>query len=110
MADPVSWFMIEPGWRVEAANGEQVGRVLEVMGDTNADIFDGLSIAFSMFDRPRYVPAEHVAEIVEGRVRLTLGPKEIEQLEPRTEPASVRKESIPLLRRILLWFGIAGRR
>ena len=33
MADPVSWLMIEPGWRVEAADGEEVGRVLEVTGD-----------------------------------------------------------------------------
>jgi hypothetical protein len=111
MTDPVSWFLIEPGWRVEAADGQEVGRVLEVTGDSNADIFDGLSIAFSMFDRPRYVPAEHVAEIVEGRVRLTLGRAEIERLEATAaEPTSVRKESLPLLRRILLWFGLTGRR
>jgi hypothetical protein len=110
MADPVSWFLIEPGWRVEAAGEEEVGRVLEVMGDANADIFDGLSIAFSMFDRPRYVPSEHVAQIVEGRVRLTLGRDEIARLEPAAEPTAVRKESIPLLRRILLWFGLTGRR
>ena len=31
--DPVSWFMIEPGWTVVASNGEEVGSVDEVAGD-----------------------------------------------------------------------------
>jgi hypothetical protein len=133
MSDPVSWLMIEPGWRVDAADGEEVGRVLEVTGDSSSDIFDGLAIAFSLFDEPRYVPAEQVGEIVEGRVRLKLDTAAIERLptfkEPPVEeqiepvkPSPVERiegavvapptqpKSIPLLRRILLWFGIAGRR
>jgi hypothetical protein len=133
MADPVSWLMIEPGWQVEAADGANVGRVLEVTGDSSADIFDGLAIASSMFNQPRYVPAEEVGEIVDGRVRLKLEgaaigrlsefkqPPGEERIEPekasivqRVESAVVNpgthSTSIPLLRRILLWFGIAGRR
>ncbi len=53
MADPVSWLMIEPGWKVEAADSEEVGRVEEVLGDSTIDIFDGLSIASGMFARPK---------------------------------------------------------
>jgi hypothetical protein len=48
MADPVSWLLIRPGWRVHAADGSEVGRVEEVTGDSSADIFDGLAIAFSV--------------------------------------------------------------
>jgi hypothetical protein len=133
MADPVSWLLIEPGWRVDTVDGKEVGRVLEVTGDSDADIFDGFAIAFSMFAKPRYLPAEQVAEIVEGRVLLRLDragierltefrqPAVEEQIEPgqasrarRIEtavaPASRRQTSIPLMRRILLWFGLAGRR
>jgi hypothetical protein len=133
MADPVSWLMIEPGWRVEAADGAEVGRVLEVTGDSGADIFDGLAIASSMFKQPRYVPSEQVGEIVDGRVRLKLDraaiegltefeqPPVEEEIEPEKASLVARIESsvtdpgthptsIPLLRRILLWFGIAGRR
>jgi hypothetical protein len=133
MADPVSWLMIEPGWRVEAADGAEVGRVLEVTGDSGADIFDGLAIASSMFKQPRYVPSEQVGEIVDGRIRLKLDraaiegltefeqPPVEEQIEPEKASRLARIESavtdpgthptsIPLLRRILLWFGIAGRR
>ena len=45
-----------------AADGEEVGTVDEVLGDIDADIFNGLrpsSPACSA--KPTYVPAEHVA-------------------------------------------------
>jgi hypothetical protein len=131
--DPVSWLLIEPGWHVEASDGSDVGRVLEVTGDSSADIFDGLAIATSMLSKPRYVPAEQVAEIVDGRVRLRLDRAGVEQLDEFVQPAeeeriesetapvttrietavstpSTRRYSIPFVRRILLWFGLAGRR
>jgi hypothetical protein len=131
--DPVSWFLIEPGWRVEASDGTAVGRVLEVTGDSSADIFDGLAVASSMFSKPRYVPAEQVAGIVDGHVRLRIDRSGVEQLDEFVQPAeeeriepekasvtsrietaattpSTRRSSIPFVRRILLWFGLAGRR
>jgi hypothetical protein len=133
MADPVSWLLIEPGWKVEDAAGAHVGRVLEVVGDSNADIFDGLAISSSALAKPRYVPSEQVGEIVEGRVRVKLAEPAIEALpeyeEPPVEeeigpekapfkervetavaPPQTRSSDIPLLRRILLWFGLTGRR
>ena len=42
VSDPVSWFLIEPGWEVVGADGESVGKVHEVVGDQERDIFDGL--------------------------------------------------------------------
>jgi len=133
MADPVSWFLIEPGWRVEDASGREVGRVVEVSGDSNADIFDGIAVASSALAKPRYVPAERVGEIVEGRIKLKLDRAAVEQLGAYDEPpvsetveseksslggrletdvlrGSARDTSVPLLRRILLWFGLAGKR
>jgi len=70
MADPVSWLLIEPGWRVEDANGEEAGRVDEVRGDKQADIFDGLMIRSSALSEPKYVSADDVGEIVDGTVHL----------------------------------------
>jgi hypothetical protein len=64
MADPVSWLMIEPGWEVVDADGNRVGKVDEVLGDGEADIWDGLTVS------GEYVPAEDVAQIVEGRITL----------------------------------------
>jgi hypothetical protein len=88
MADPVAWLMIEAGWTVLAADGTRVGEVDEVAGDSGADIFDGLVIATSRFGKPRYVPAEEVAEITEGTVRLLLTPAQVEQLGEYREPAT----------------------
>jgi hypothetical protein len=80
MADPVSWLVIERGWTVVSSDHEQVGRVEEVVGDENADIFDGLTIATNLLGKPRYVPAEQVASIVEGEVQLALSAGEAERL------------------------------
>jgi hypothetical protein len=64
MADPVAWLVIERGWEVVDANGKRVGKVDEVLGDREADIWDGLTVS------GEYVPAEDVAQIVEGRLTL----------------------------------------
>jgi hypothetical protein len=88
MADPVSWLMIKPGWKVLAADGSEAGEVDEVAGDDNADIFDGLAIATSALGKPRYVPSEQVAEITDGAVRLALSPQQVAQLGEYLEPAT----------------------
>ncbi|MGH2934373.1 MAG: DUF2171 domain-containing protein [Gaiellaceae bacterium] len=88
MADPVSWLMIEPGWKVYAADGSEVGAVDEVAGDDGHDIFDGLAIATTAFGKPRYVPAEQVGRIEEGAVRLALTREQVEALGEYREPAT----------------------
>ena len=88
MADPVSWLMIETGWKVIASDGSEVGQVDEIAGDSSLDIFDGLAIATSPFGKPRYVPAEQVAEITEGTVRLKLTKEQVDRLGEYLEPAT----------------------
>jgi hypothetical protein len=102
MADPVSWFVIEPGWKVVDANGEEVGAIDEVVGDSGDDIFNGLAVATSLAGRPRYVPAEQVRTIVEGSVHLTIAKDEIPGLEEYAEPATsarIEPENAGFLRR-----------
>jgi len=84
--DPVSWFLIEPGWTVVDATGEDVGTVDEVVGDSSDDIFNGLSISTSLLGRPRYVPSEQVGEITEDRVHLKLSKDQIGHLGEYEEP------------------------
>jgi hypothetical protein len=84
--EPVSWFLIEPGWKVEAADGRQVGTVDEVVGDSSHDIFNGLSVTTGILGRPRYVPAESVTEIRDGSIRLSLRQDEFERLDEHEEP------------------------
>ena len=84
--DPVSWFLIEPGWKVVDAGGEEVGSVDEVVGDSSDDIFNGLSVSTSLLGQPRYVPSEQVGSITEGRIQLTLSKAEVESLGEYEEP------------------------
>jgi hypothetical protein len=86
MAEPVSWFVIEKHWDVVGPDGEELGKVEEAIGDSGHDIFNGLTVATGLLHRARYVPAELVAEIVEGEVRLSIGKDEFERLEEYREP------------------------
>jgi hypothetical protein len=133
MADPVSWLLVEPGWQVVDAAGEELGHVDAVTGDSGADIFDGLAVASGMLARPKYVPSEQVAGITQGTVRLSLSkaafdalgeydePAESIDVEPdaasrreRAEEAMIgpdpREHRVGLVRRIADWLGLAGRR
>ena len=84
MADPVSWKVVERGWRVLDESGEELGRVDEITGDPEADIFDGISVSGGLLKGRRYVPSEQVGTILEGELHVTLGADEFERLSPPT--------------------------
>lgn len=92
--DPASWLMIDPGWKVVDANGKEVGRVEEVVGDTGADIFNGLSISIGLLKGHRYVPAELAGPITEGEVRLKLTRDQLDSLD-RYERPPVSEQILP---------------
>jgi hypothetical protein len=71
----------EPGWKVIAADGTEVGKVEEIVGDTGEDIFNGLSISTSLLSKPKYVPAERVGAITEGHVELDLPADSLDDLD-----------------------------
>jgi len=70
-------MLIEQGWAVVDSEGTEMGRIDEVLGDENADIFSGLQILTGAIGKEVYVPAEQVGEIVEGRVQVLLAKDEI---------------------------------
>jgi hypothetical protein len=86
VSEPVSWLLIERGWKVVDRDGREVGKVEETVGDSNRDIFNGLTVASGLFAHAHYVPAERVAEIREGEIRLGLTKAEFEQLGEYEEP------------------------
>jgi hypothetical protein len=101
--DPVSWYLIERGWEVVDREGEPVGKVEETIGDSSHDIFDGLSLATSLLGAPRYIPAEAVVDITEGRIHLSLSKDEIDRLGEYEEPptsAEIEPEKASALQRI----------
>jgi hypothetical protein len=93
MPDPVAWTVIEHAWKVFDADGDELGHVAEVTGDENVDIFDGLTVSQGILSKPKYVPSEHVAQIFEGEVHLSLTRGEVEALQDYSEP--VEEQIIP---------------
>jgi hypothetical protein len=88
--DPVAWKVIEQGWRVLDAQGNEVGKVDRITGDIAADIFDGITFGDggTVLTRAKYVPAEHIKGIYVGEVALDLSPEQVLQLGAYTETVS----------------------
>ena len=106
MPDPVAWVLIEKGWRVVDANGQEAGKVDEVTGDENVDIFDGLTITQGVLSKDKYVPSENVASIYEGEVHLSLTREQIEALQDFEEPPaeeSISSEGSSWWQRLAWW-------
>jgi uncharacterized protein YrrD len=66
--DPVSWKVVEQGWKVLDQSGEQIGHVQEITGDPEADIFDGVEVSHGLLEKTEYIPSERVVDIREGEV------------------------------------------
>jgi hypothetical protein len=87
MSDPVSWFVIERGWKVVGSDGAELGRVDEIAGDTGKDIFSGIVVSEGLLRSRRFIPAERVTRIIEGEVHVDVGSEHAEQLEQYEAPA-----------------------
>ena len=86
-SDPVSWLMIEPGWTVVSREGKELGKVADVVGDSGSDIFNGLSVSHGRLrPKQRYVAAERVGKITEGRIQLDLDAASFARLDDHDEP------------------------
>jgi hypothetical protein len=106
VTDPVSWLQIEQGWNVVTADGSLIGRVVQVAGDKQDDIFDGLAVQSDQSALVGYVPGEHVAAIVPGQVTLKITAAEAATLEQYSESppqTTFRPEQAPLGARISNW-------
>jgi hypothetical protein len=81
---PLSYLVLKRGVPVYASDGEQVGRVIEVLAAPEAHMFDGI-----LFDTKRgpggrrFVDAPEVERIHERGVVLTIRADEVEQLPKR---------------------------
>jgi hypothetical protein len=65
VSEPVSWLLIEPGWKVLGPGGEKVGKVAEVLADEPSGIFHGLVVDGDE------ILADRIAQIREGEIHLT---------------------------------------
>jgi len=93
MPDPVAWKAVEKGWAVYDRDGQEIGKLEEIAGDEEADIFDGFGVKTGTFGSAKYVPAEIVESIAVGEIRLTISGAEAASLEDMSE--EVEEQIIP---------------
>jgi hypothetical protein len=107
----VSWKAIEKEARVFAPDGREIGKVSEIAGDAEADIFSGLVVSLSRLSANRFLPSERVTGIWPDRVETTVTPEQAEALEDYTDPVAERWQ-IPddFMTRLRRFFGFTGRR
>ena len=70
LGDPASYLILADGTPVYASGGEELGKVGEILADSDVDVFDGLIV-----DAPegqRYVAAAQVDRVYERGVVLTI--------------------------------------
>ena len=87
---PVSWKAIERDAVVVSSDGVEAGRVSEVAGDPEADIFNGLVLSFGTLGKPRYLAAERVRGIWPQRVEVDATAAALQALPAYEEPVSAR--------------------
>ena len=64
MSEPVSWLLIEPGWKVLGPSGKKVGKVAQVLADEPSGIFHGLLVDGDE------ILADRIAQIQDGEIHL----------------------------------------
>ena len=77
---PVSWLVVEPGWRVESRDGVNVGTVAEVIGEPELDIFSGIALSTGFLSSQRLVEADAISEIRDGLIVLALDEGAVDHL------------------------------
>ena len=77
----VHYTALERGIPVLSSEGEEVGKVVEVLDNYREHIFDGLEIETTGGER-KFVDAPEVARTAERAVTLTISAAEVAQLGP----------------------------
>jgi len=87
--DPeVSWKTIEKGARVFGSDDQELGKVAEVAGDSDADIFSGLVVSLSRLSSNRFLPSERVTGIWPDRVATSIASDQVESLAEYKDPVA----------------------
>lgn len=88
---PISYLTLGPNVPVYSSDGARVGKVVRVLSEPAADMFDGIIIDITAGPGGhKFVDAPEVKEIREGGVVLTIDAAEVEKLpKPQANPGSL---------------------
>ena len=81
--DPISYMALPKGARIVGSDGEEVGRVSDVISDDQKDIFSGLTFKHGALGRQHFLAADLVESMTMEEVTLTVtSDVAMEKIEP----------------------------
>jgi uncharacterized protein YrrD len=81
--DPISYMALPKGARIVGSDGEEVGRVSDVISDDQKDIFSGLTFKHGTLGREHFLAADLIDSITTEEVTLTVtSDVAMERIEP----------------------------
>lgn len=94
LGEPSSYIALSTGTPVYSCDGERIGKVHHVLGDTREDVFDGIIIGEHVLGTEhRFADADDVQEIYEHGVVLKLDDAACANLpKPSPNPAVMRDD------------------
>ena len=78
----IAWLALQPGTAILGSDGEQVGKVGEVIADREKDIFSGVTFKPGLMDSAFFIPADRIADLTDSAVTLTVPAAEAAGFEP----------------------------
>jgi uncharacterized protein YrrD len=94
LGQPIAYQVLSHGTAVYSADGDEIGKVANVLAATDEDVFDGIVIGDHRFGRDhRFADADEVEAIFEQGVVLKLSTAQCETLpKPSANPAVMRDD------------------
>ncbi|MGH2808050.1 MAG: DUF2171 domain-containing protein [Actinomycetota bacterium] len=81
--EPISYLALPKGARIVSSDGEEVGRVSEVISDDEKDIFSGITFRHGVRGQEHFIPAELVTRMTAEEVTLGVtSAVAMEKIEP----------------------------
>lgn len=77
---PISYLALQQGTPVHSSDGEEVGKVTDVVADEQKDIFSGVAFKDGVLGTEHFAPADLVSEITETALILTIDAAQAKEL------------------------------
>jgi hypothetical protein len=100
---PVSWRAVHEDVAVRSADGTSVGKVYDLLGSKEEDIFHGVVVALREGGRRVFVAADDIGLLTETHVDLALTAAEVAALPTHTDERAYSLNWTGILRKRMGW-------